>query len=290
MPHIVLDVRIQDDGLRRLQSIPHVRVTTLEPLTLHGAPRELPAEIARDADLLVCILPPQNHAELKQLKFVQLATVGFSQLYGLDLVERGVRACNARGVFDTAIAEWNIAMMINLGRDLRGMIRNQDQGRWETADRFAYEVRGSVVGLWGYGGIGRETARQARALGMRVHALTRRGISPRGDVYAVPGTGDPEGTLPDRVFTSGQELEFLAGLDFLVLAMPHLPANTGLIGERELRALKPTAFLLNPARGPLVQEQALVRALQEGGLRGRRSTRTFTIPCRPTIRCGACRT
>jgi phosphoglycerate dehydrogenase-like enzyme len=205
---------------------------------------------------------------MRALKLIQLTSVGYSQLYGLGLVERGIRACNARGVFETTIAEWNVAMMINLARDLRGMVRNQEHGIWDPAARFQDEVRGRVVGLWGYGGIGRETARLAKALGMTVHALTRRGAGPRRDVYCVPGTGDPEGVLPDRVFTAGQELAFLAGLDFLILAMPQTPATTGLLGEKELWALKPGAFLLNPARGPLVQEQALLKALREGRLAG----------------------
>ena len=159
-------------------------------------------------------------------------------------------------------------MMINLGRDVRGMMRHQDQGLWETRGRFQHEIRGSTVGLWGYGGIGRETARLAKTLGMMVHVFVRRGIGDRASSYLVPGTGDPEGRLPDRVFTAGQEAEFLAGLDFLVLAMPLTPENTGIVGERELRSLQPTAFLLNPARGPLVQEGALLAALREGWIAG----------------------
>jgi phosphoglycerate dehydrogenase-like enzyme len=87
--------------------------------------------------------------------------------------------------------------------------------------------------------------------------------------------------LPDRVFRSGEEAEFLAGLDFLILAMPHTPANTGIVGERELRSLKPTAFLLNPARGPLVQEAALIRALQEGWIAGAALDTHFYYPMPP---------
>src|SRR5262249_36744328 len=74
--------------------------------------------------------------------------------------------------------------------------------------------------------------------------------------------------LPDRVFAAGQELEFLTGLDFLVLAVPQTGKTTGMIGERELRALPPTAFVLNPARGPLIKDEALLRALREGWIAG----------------------
>lgn len=268
MTKIIADVRLKPDAVRRLELLPGISVVPVEPRALYGEPRDLPIELIRDAEILLCTLPPSNHAEMHALKFIQLTSVGYSQLYRLDLVRRGIRACNARGVYDTAIAEWTVAMMINLARDLRGMIRNQDRGIWSTQGRYQNEIRGSVVGLWGYGGIGRETARLAKALGLTVHAYVRHGIGPRDGCYVVPGAGDAEGRLPDRVFTAGQELEFLGSLDFLVLSMPLTPANTGLLGERELRALKPTAFLLNPARGKLVQEAALLRALSEGWIAG----------------------
>jgi phosphoglycerate dehydrogenase-like enzyme len=148
------------------------------------------------------------------------------------------------------------------------MVRNQEQARWERADRFQQEVRGRVVGLWGYGGIGRETARLAKAFGMTVYALTRFGVGPRHDHYTLPGTGDPDGVLPDRVFTGGQERAFLAGLDFLILALPRTKKTDGMVGVEELRALPRSAYLLNPARGPIIQEPALLAALREGWIAG----------------------
>ena len=69
------------------------------------------------------------------------------------------------------------------------------------------------------------------------------------DAYTVEGTGDPDGVLPDRVFGGGQKFEFLASLDFLVLAVPLTRSTEGMIGEDELRALPRSAYLLNPARG-----------------------------------------
>jgi phosphoglycerate dehydrogenase-like enzyme len=265
LKRILVDMPADATGLARLAELPEVVVTQVEP---SEDARELPSDLIRDQQVLFCSVPPTNVGDMAALEFVQIASVGYSQLYGLHLDQRGIRAGNARGVFDTAIAEWNVAMMVNLARDLRGMIRNQEHGVWDRSAGFQAEVRGSVVGLWGYGGIGRETARLAKTMGMTVHVLSRQGVSPRANTYLIPGTGDPEGQLPDRVFLAGQEQEFLAGLDFLVLAMPLTPATTGLVGEQELRALPPTAYLLNPARGPLVREEALLRALREGWIAG----------------------
>jgi len=268
MKKLLVDVPFGPDTIRRLETLSGVKVTAVQPVPLHSPPRDLPVEVIGDAEILVCTVPPKNLAEMRKLRFLQLTSVGYSQLYGHDLPVRGVRAANARGVYDTSIAEWNIAMIVNLARDLRGMIRNQEHGIFEIRDRFPNEIRDSVVGLWGYGGIGRETARVCKALGMVVQAYARRGITPRDDFYVVPGTGDLEGKLPDRVFTAGQELEFLAGLDYLVLAMPLTPESRGIIGRREFEAMKKTAFLLNPSRGPLVDEQALLEALRTGRIAG----------------------
>jgi phosphoglycerate dehydrogenase-like enzyme len=161
------------------------------------------------------------------------------------------------------------------------MIRNQEQGVWDRDARFQRELRGLTVGFWGYGGIARETARLAKALGMRVHVLARHGVQPRVEIHRVPGTGDPDGRLPDRVFTMEQKAEFLAGLDFLILAMPLTEASRGIVGETELRALRPTAYLLNPARGPLVREQALLRALREGWIAGAALDTHYHYPMPP---------
>ncbi|HYM10552.1 MAG TPA: D-2-hydroxyacid dehydrogenase [Bryobacterales bacterium] len=276
--NVLVDVQADPAGLERLQSLPGIAVRAIEP---KEETRDVPAELLRDVHILFCECPPKNFADLRSLRLIQLSTAGYERLLKLDLAGKGIRACNARGVFDVPIAEWNIAMMVNLARNLRGMIRNQEAGRWDRGAEFQREIRGSLVGLWGYGGLGRETARVAKALGMRVHALTRTGVARREQTYCVPGTGDPEGVLPDRVFVAGQEAEFLSRLDFLILAMPLTRASRGRIGEAELRALPRTAFLLNPARGPLIQEPALLRALREGWIAGAALDTHYYYPMPP---------
>lgn len=261
MKNILIEVPPHQWALQQLQALPEISVQLIEP----REPPEYSGDMLRDKRIYFGSCPPR---EMPSLELVQISSVGYSQLYGLELAERGVRACNARGVFDPTIAEWNIAMMINLLRDVRGMIRNGEHGIWERAPRFQRELRGLTVGIWGYGGIGRATAQLAKAFGMRVLVLSRGGVAPREDTYAVEGIGDPAGVLPDRVFTSGQEIEFLSTLDFLILAMPQTPSTTGSIGENELKALPSHAFVLNPARGPLIEEEALLNALRTGTIAG----------------------
>lgn len=265
MKNILIDNRIHAPSLERLQNLAGVNVRVIEPF---DDAREIPHDILADTHIIFGTTPPSNLDDAANLEFYQIGSVGYSQLYGTELPSRGVRACNARGVFDPTIAEWNLAMMDNLLRDLRGMIRNQEHGIWDRDPRFQRELRGLTVGIWGYGGIGRATARLAKAFGMRVHVLSRSGVAGRHDTYLVPETGDPEGTLPDQVFTANQKTEFLSGLDFLVVAVPQTPQTTGMIGEAELNALPDSAYVLNPARGHIIQEEALLKVLREGTIAG----------------------
>lgn len=276
---ILIDVPVDDGALARVQAATKCEVDILTPPG--EKVREVDPARLREVDVLFCSLPPKNHADLKSLRWIQVASAGYTQLFGLDLPARGIRATNALGCFDVPIAEWNVAMMVNLARDVRQMIRNQENTVWDRSAVFQREIRGMTLGLWGYGGIGRETARLARQLGMRVHVQTRNGVGPRGNTYCVPGTGDPTGMLPDRVFKAGEELSFLAGLDFLVVALPLTKATEGLIGERELRALPKTAFVLNPARGPIIQETALLRALNEKWIAGAALDTHYKYPMPP---------
>jgi phosphoglycerate dehydrogenase-like enzyme len=276
---IVVDVPVEESILARLRAAGRHHFEVINPPA--EVARTLPVELIAGADVLFCSIPPTNHAAMVAWHWVQLASTGYTQLFGLDLPARGVQVTNCRGCFDVPIAEWNMAMLVNLARNFRQMIRNQEATVWDRSAIFQREIRGLTVGLWGYGGIGRETARLAKAMGLRVHVLARAAVGARDEVYLVPGTGDPDGVLPDRVFQQGQELEFLGGLDFLVLAMPLTKQTEGLLGERELQALPRHAFLLNPARGPIVQEAALLRALREGWIAGAALDTHYRYPMPP---------
>jgi phosphoglycerate dehydrogenase-like enzyme len=277
---VIVDVPVVAPVLAGLRQQPGVALDCIEPPGEKS--RELDPRRIGDADVLFCTMPPANIAEMRALRWVQIASTGYSQLFGLDLPERGIRVSNARGCFDTPIGEWCLAMMVNLVRDFRQMIRHQDRAIWDRSARFQRELRGLTVGFWGYGGIGRESARLAKQFGLRVHVLTRTGVAaPRDEIYTVPGTGDPAGVLPDRVFAAAQAREFLGSLDFLVVAMPLTKATEGLIGEAELRALPPHAHVLNPARGPIIQEQALLRALREHWIAGAALDTHYAYPLPP---------
>lgn len=266
MIKVLVDVPIYRPGLEILKALPDVTVEVCEPISDTSSAR--PESLLSDKEILFCNAPPENLEDMTRLQWIQIASSGFEQLIPLNLPSQKIRACNARGVFDIPIAEWCIAMMVNLTRDLPQMIRNQQSCHWDRDERYQTEVRGRTVGFWGYGGLARETARLVKAMGLRVHALTRNGAQSQANIYCVNGTGDPAAMLPDAVFTYEEKSSFLGSLDFLVMGLPLNEQTRGIVTADDLRTLPSTAHLLNPARGPLIQEAALLQALQEGWIAG----------------------
>jgi len=204
------------------------------------------------------------------LRWVQLHSAGADHLLGNPIMQSGVLLTTSSGIHATPIAEYVLASMLAHRWQVArwtGCQRGHEwpAGRWETYAR--PELRGSTLGILGYGSIGREVGRLAQAFGVRVLAMGRTGsTAERG--YAVPGTGDPEGTIPKRFYPPSALHEMLAECDYVVLALPLTPATTHFVGEAELRAMKPSAYLVNISRGAIVDETALVRALREGWIAG----------------------
>lgn len=170
------------------------------------------------------------------------------------LVESQAVVTNSRGVFSRPLGEFAIAAALFFAKDMRRMVRSQEAGLWDPFD--VEEIHDSVMGIAGYGDIGRACASRARALGMTVIGLRRRPDISRDDPFL------HEALPPER------KIELLSRSDYLVVAAPLTPETCGMIGEAELRAMKPSAVLINVGRGPVVEEAALVRALREKRIRG----------------------
>lgn len=145
MIHVLVDIPVDEAARTKLLGIPNVHLRFVEP---EDRVRPLPPDLLRPIEILACTFPPENFSEMTSLRWIQITSAACNQLYGLGLSGKGVRASNGRGCFDIPIAEWNIAMMVNLARDLRQMIRNQDAGLWDQSARFQREIRGLTVGIW----------------------------------------------------------------------------------------------------------------------------------------------
>ena len=232
-----------------------------------GPGQRLPDDDLRDRTVLFTDHCPANVEVMTSLRWIQLGSAGYQQLAGLDLPE-GIRVTNVSGVNDIPIAEWCLLMMLSSVRDFPQLLRRQGEHVYDRAAGFQAELRGRRVGIFGYGSIGREVARLAKAVGLDVWALSRSGFGARPLRYGA-GWTEAGAIRPDREFGADELGEaFLRGLDFLVVTTPLTDATRGVIGTRELASLPAHAVVINPARAHVIDESALLAALHDGTIGG----------------------
>jgi D-2-hydroxyacid dehydrogenase (NADP+) len=193
-----------------------------------------------------------------RLRFIQSVSAGTDQFPKDLLRERGIRLASAQGVNERAVAEHALALMLGLTRHLPEALRNQAAATWRPmiADpgKREQELGGRTLLVIGLGRIGTRIARLAQGFDMRVIGLRRRPIQ----------DGDPV----EAVFSPDRLHEALGQADVVALACPLTPETEGLIDAAALAAMKPDALLINVARGRVVDQDALARALAEGGIAG----------------------
>jgi phosphoglycerate dehydrogenase-like enzyme len=228
-------------------------------VVLARTPEQRRAELT-DTDVLFTVrFSPADFTVAKQLKWLHLSSAGATHVLFAEMIESNIIVTNSRGLYGIPIAEHVIGVMIILARKLHEAYRFQLEGKWprkEMFDRYPSfsELYGRTAGVIGLGDIGLAVAERAKALGMRVLATKRHVGTPPGCVDELLG---PEG-LPQLLQTS----------DFVVIAAPLTPETQGLIGEKELRLMKPTAYIFNVGRGAILQEAVLIRALKENWIAG----------------------
>jgi phosphoglycerate dehydrogenase-like enzyme len=203
-------------------------------------------------------------ARAPQLAWVHSASAGVERALTPTSRSRGVVITNARGVFSRPIAEYVMMMILAVSRKLPGLLELQRERTWQPLE--GTELRDVTVGIVGLGSIGRAVGALATAFGCRVVATRRspeEGRGRRDDEELSFGeamlerVGGPD-TLP----------ALLAESDFVVLAAPLTPETENMISADTLDAMKPGAWLINVARGRLVDERALLRALRDGRIGG----------------------
>lgn len=214
-------------------------------------------------------------ARAPRLAWVHSATSGVERALTPTALERGLIVTNARGVFSRPIAEYVLMMILAVSRRLPQLLELQRERTWQPLE--GAELRDVTVGIVGLGSIGRTVAALASEFGCRVVAVRRHGgagSAPTGLPTDSPeGAGDA-GDLPfsagdlDRVGGPETLPELLAESDFIVLAAPLTAETQDMIDEAALAQVKPGAWLINVARGRLIDERALLRALREGALGG----------------------
>lgn len=197
-------------------------------------------------------------ARCPNLRWVHSATAGVERVLTPAALARGLVITNARGVFSRPIAEYTLMMILAISRRLPQLLELQAERTWQPLE--AVEMRDVTVGIVGLGSIGREVAALASAFGCRVLATRR---SP--DEGSATTLGSPR---VDELLMPAELPRLLAESDFVVLALPLTPDTEDMFDDELLAQMRPTAWLINVARGRLVDERALIRAIREGRIGG----------------------
>ena len=249
-------VRVADAAARLFEELPSALRPGQQPAPDRSGGDSLDALLSRAEVLLAARrLPADIGRRSPNLRWIQLPLAGSEWARGVDVWrDPNVAITSGAGISAGPVAEWVLTQMLTLAKQVGRMVRGQRGRQWDRFD--LAQLRGATIGIVGFGAIGRETARLAAAFGMRVLAV-KRNLADAGLVGAEVEVLPPSAL--DRV---------LREADFLVLAAPSTPETRGMIGARELGLMKPTAYFINPARGDVVDEPALLAALAERRIAG----------------------
>jgi len=215
-------------------------------------------------------LPPKDEA--LRLRWVQSYLSGVDKISEDPLFEnQSLVLTTMSGGNASQVAEHVLAMMLALGHQLPHFLSLQQKKTWmqDRGKRYVPgELRGSTVGIIGYGSIGRQVARLAAAFGASVLGTKRNLMNPADIGYLVNEMGDPDGALFTRLYPPQALRSMLKECDYVVVCVPLTSTTKGLVGKDQLAAMKPTAFLVDVSRGGIVDHQALIPALNEGKVAG----------------------
>ncbi|MFO7958780.1 MAG: D-2-hydroxyacid dehydrogenase [Candidatus Brocadiia bacterium] len=194
-------------------------------------------------------------AAASALRWVQFRSAGVGRRLLPELEGADILITNASGVYGVPMAEHALALMFAFSRGLNVLARAE--GGWRESRKKVgsslRELNGATLGILGYGGVGRATAQRGAALGMRVLAVRRR---PEPDEFA------------DEVWGTDRLDDMLREADYLLVSCALTDETRGIIGARELELMKPTAVVVNVARGAVIDEEALTEALRHGAIAG----------------------
>jgi phosphoglycerate dehydrogenase-like enzyme len=256
-----LAIRVEDPLVERIRALDErlnvvhvVRAGSRTPL--EGSQRaRLFAELAPIEIMLGHnrILPDYFDA-MPELQWFQAINAGVDHMAAQGLLRRPFTVTTAAGLAAAPIAEWVMGAIIVLAKGMQLSVRHQLEHKWDR--RGVLELSGKTLGIIGLGEIGRETARRGRAFGMTIVASRR---------TAPPGATDPD---CDLLVSHDNLDELLARSDYVALAVPLTAETRHMLGAREFSTMKPTAFVINIARGEVIDQAAMIEALRAGTIAG----------------------
>ncbi len=255
MPKVVIAYDMGGDPIEEkiLGAIPGIEIVHTSDLT---SPESVAA--ASNADAIMVTLHQVNVeliSKLERCKIISRVGTGLDAIDIPGAAQKGIWVCNVPDYCIDEVSTHAITLMLMLARSLPGMQKSVHDGTWYDPSKITpfRRLRGQTLGVFGYGRIGTSSAAKGRGLGLNVIAH---------DPYVYPGIMEAAGVRPVDLET------LLRESDFLTLHAPFTPETRNVINAQSLALMKPGAFLINTARGPLVDEDALLAAIQSGKIAG----------------------
>jgi phosphoglycerate dehydrogenase-like enzyme len=252
MPNVLILTEVQEAMRARYKAMLLERFPQLT-INVVGHHSDVDPYIA-DVDILLCFSPPMaDHVvrDAPKLKWIQALGTGVDNIVDLPSLGKEVLVTNVRGIHGAPVSEATIAFMLSLARDMPRSVRAQEQSKWERWPSAL--LAGKTVGILGVGLIAEYLAPICKTFGMTVVGIS----------------GSPRETRHfDRMAHRNDLTKVVGDLDFLVVLTPLSAETRNIVGEKVFAAMKPTAYLVNVARGGVVDEPALIAALEAGKIAG----------------------
>lgn len=265
----LITIPFPDQLVAQLNNIsPRLKITVVKTRKVE----EIAPEIWQRAEVLYTnmVLPLPEQAP--NLRWLQFHWTGIDHTINHPLMKKpGLVITNLSGVGASPMAEYAVMMALTLGHRLPELIAHQKRAEWprERWERFSpREIRGSTVGIVGYGSVGRQIARLMHSFGATILATKRDVLHPADTGFTPEGLGDPEGNFVFRLYPPQALKSMLKACDFVIITLPLTPETRNLIGVNELAVLKPTAFVIDVSRGGILDHAALYVALRDQKIAG----------------------
>ncbi len=266
---VLTTIPFPDPVMHRLKNLaPRIKINLI-PAQEVG---DIPADIWNKIEVLYTDVLLPDPELVPNLKWVQFHYAGIDYIHGSNLLQKNdLIVSSMSGASAIQEAEYILMMLLALSHRLPDLAVNQFKKEWpkDRWDRFTpIELTGSTVGLVGYGSIARELARILQAFNVTVLAAKRDVMHPEDTGYSIEGHGDPDGNYFNRLYPIQALKQMLKLCDSVVVTVPLTPETRGLIGTEEFQVMKPGSFLIHIARGGIVDEIALMNALNEKKIGG----------------------
>jgi phosphoglycerate dehydrogenase-like enzyme len=266
---VLITMLFPPDAIQRLKALsPRLQITELIARRTEDISKEA---WARTEVLYTDTVIPEPD-EVPSLKWIQLHYAGVDYALDAPIIHNpDIVVTTLSGVAAPQIAEYVLMMLLSLGHHMPEIIANREKADWprDRSERYSpRELRGSTVGIVGYGSLGREVARLLQTFGVKVLAAKRDVFHPQDEGYTIPGLGDPEGNCFQRLYPIEAVGSMVKECDFVVICLPLTSETRGLISAEVLRQMKPSAYLVGVGRGATIDQVALLSALQEKRLAG----------------------